>query len=374
MTSPGYERRSSEDAEALPEAQLVGYRGPEGPFSIDACALDIGIDCKVEHESDGLKPCEAGTGCQGATCCRPRLPTWRRPRWKVRGFVRHLQRALPARLCQTQHQSPTTNGDCKMDEGDQSAQQCPLNTSTEAPLMPLPSSTEAFWGMRPLSDAEDGSESEPEQDDKLQAKIGNMGTSASRGLLRFGKTIVGTTKWKHASSIPDVMLPGTGLHYQDCVTLKPDCLLPNASKVALPTFGALPEAEGGALCTKTIATDVAQGARTDLTRTASAPELEVFGIERQFEIAGGGAGWVRTAAEEQPQNTVSFPAPPDHAGARVFHSGHHARWRRSLQRVSQQRFSEERRSRSWPPKSSTEALNPFLEGSPSMDLPETVTL
>merc|ERR1712046_138557 len=137
-------------------------------------------------------------------------------------------------------------------------------------------------------------------------------------------------------SCTDAILPGTG---QDCISLRPNCLLPDISKGAELVVAAF-DAEAG--------TENVCGSKpsSELSRTQSAPDLEVFGIERQFEL-GAGAGWVRSAAEEQPERTIFFPLPPEHEGARIYHSGHHARTKRTLRRLSELKPLVTRRSCSW---------------------------
>lgn len=181
------------------------------------------------------------------------------------------------------------------------------------PMMPLASWTEPFWEMRPPSEGRDedsGSEAGSTAFGNHE-HVGTTGSGVGPGSHPLRKSL--DTHASARSCLPEILMPGTGLSCRDCV--KPDCLRADFLNHELP---------------KLAGTKIPKACVGGMTRTSSAPELEVFGIERNFEF--GGTGWVRTAAEDQPAETVFFPTPPEHAGSRVYHSGHHAR-RKRLRRI-----------------------------------------
>lgn len=236
-----------------------------------------------------------------------------------------------------------------------------LNISTSedvAPLMPLSSGTEAFWGMRPPS--EDGDEEE--SDDDVQAEFDCIDGAA----IDLPELHASTREKNRSRGLDirkltaDVSLPGFGLHCRDCISMK------------IADMGDLEHAVPIDEETAWRGTPKLPSKTTSKTpRTTSALDLEIFGIERQFEI-GSGPGWVRSDAEDQPEQTVFFPPPPEHAGMRLFHSGPHAWRKRPLRKMSQLKQAE-RRSQSCPVKVLPEASRLRTAGSP-MHLPKAVVL
>jgi len=292
-------------------------------------------------------------GSAGA-CCRPK---WHLSKSTLSHFMRSLQAALPTRSRHKISKTPDTT--CWFAEvGERGT----YNSTSEdvAPLMPLSSGTEAFWGMRPPS--EDGDE-ESKSDDDVQAEFDSI-DGAGTDLPAFSAPTRENTRRSRGFDIcklaADVSLPGFGLHCRDCISMK------------IADMGELEHAvsmDEEATAHETLRLLAKKTPGTP--GTASNLDLEIFGIERQFEI-GSGPAWVRSLAEDQPERTVFFPPPPEHAGTRLFHSGPHA-WRKSpLRKLSQLRLAE-RRSRSCPAKALPEKSRLRMEGS-SMHLPEVVVL
>mmetsp|Transcript_89158 Transcript_89158/g.147603 ORF Transcript_89158/g.147603 Transcript_89158/m.147603 type:complete len:463 (-) Transcript_89158:91-1479(-) len=242
---------------------------------------------------------------------KARCHTACRPRWKLRDVMRNLRRMMPRR----RH--------CLTDAGRRAANAVAVDSTNAGaassnkdamPMMPLTSWTEPFWEMRPPSEAGCDEDSGSEAGSAAFGNFEHAGGSATGvgpGSLPLRKSL--DTHAAARSCLPEILLPGTGLSCRDCV--KPDCLRADFLNHEMP---------------KLTGTKTPKACAGGMLRTASAPELEVFGIERNFEF--GGTGWVRTAAEDQPAETVFFPTPPEHAGWRVYHSGHHAR-RKRLRRI-----------------------------------------
>jgi hypothetical protein len=167
-------------------------------------------------------------------------------------------------------------------------------------LQPRASLMDTFWAMRP-PDGEDGREDD-DDDDKSDDQLGGDVPGRELTYILPGKCLgaqVGDedTKCPHPLEL-------------QCR----ECELPGCDKPNLPTSISGPSRSSSCQIGRSI------------PEKNAFDDLQSFGIERQFEF--GGPGWAKTAAELQPDRSVFFPSPPVFANDRVYHTGHHTKWKR----------------------------------------------
>eukprot|EP00927_Polykrikos_kofoidii_P067377 TRINITY_DN62873_c0_g1_i1.p1 TRINITY_DN62873_c0_g1~~TRINITY_DN62873_c0_g1_i1.p1 ORF type:complete len:477 (+),score=59.29 TRINITY_DN62873_c0_g1_i1:100-1530(+) len=172
-------------------------------------------------------------------------------------------------------------------------------------LQPLPSVTETFWSLRPPSTQISLGESFTESlASNVEKASGESGQVDDRGPDKG-----------HDSDV--------ALHKSD---MKPSGTCFDAFRGGKSCF--LSDSRSRAQCRECELPRRLASGRRPRRRDCVLEELTTFGIEREFEF--GGNGWVKSAADLQPQRSVFFPEPPVHACQRVYHIGHHAKWRRRI--------------------------------------------